>query len=128
MNWVRSAKARAADARDLEERTEHLQQILGAVLDYVGAIVTDTDHVAPGGSIDRKYLLGLISDVAGHVAGSICNAADDLMAGEGLVKAIKPRRCAAYLLAVLWIRLLSLTPGPPPFSSMNSTPLASSAA
>jgi hypothetical protein len=34
------------------------------VLDYVGAIVADTDHVAPGGSIDRKYLLGLISDVA----------------------------------------------------------------
>ena len=49
------------------ERAEHLQQILGAVLDYVGAIVKDTGHVAPGGSIDRKYLLGLISDVAGDV-------------------------------------------------------------
>ena len=71
-----------ADARDLEERAEHLQQVLGAVLDYVGAIVADTDHVAPGGSIDRKYLLGLISDVAGDVAGSISNAADDLLAGR----------------------------------------------
>jgi hypothetical protein len=49
MNWVRSAKARAADARDLEERTEHLQQILGAVLDYAGAIVADTSHVVPAG-------------------------------------------------------------------------------
>jgi hypothetical protein len=68
-----------ADARDLEERAEHLQQVLGAVLDYVGAIVADTSHVAPGGSID---LLGLISDVAGDVAGSISNAADDLMAGR----------------------------------------------
>jgi hypothetical protein len=57
-----------ADAQDLKERAEHLQQILGAVLDYVGAIVADTDHVAPDGSIDRKYLLGLISDVAGDVA------------------------------------------------------------
>jgi hypothetical protein len=65
-----------ADARDLEERAEHLQQVLGAVLDYVGAIVTDTDHVAPDGSIDRKYLLGLISDLAGEVAGSISNAAE----------------------------------------------------
>jgi hypothetical protein len=71
-----------ADARDLEERAEHLQQVLGAVLDYVGAIVTDTSHVAPGGSIDRKYLLGLISNVAGDVAGSIANAADDLAAGR----------------------------------------------
>jgi hypothetical protein len=71
-----------ADARDLAERAEHLQQVLGAVLDYVGAVVTDTDHVAPGGSIDRKYLLGLISDVAGDVAGSISNSADDLAAGR----------------------------------------------
>ena len=37
--------------------------------------------LAPGGSIDRKYLLGLISDLAGDVAGSIANAADDLAAG-----------------------------------------------
>jgi hypothetical protein len=71
-----------ANARDLEERAEHLQQVLGAVLDYVGAVVTDTDDVAPGGSIDRKYLLGLISDVAGDVADSIANAADDLAAGR----------------------------------------------
>jgi hypothetical protein len=71
-----------ADARDLEERAGHLQQVFGAVLDYVGAIVADTSHVAPGGSMDRKYLLGLISDLAGDVAGSISNAADDLVAGR----------------------------------------------
>jgi hypothetical protein len=71
-----------ADARDLEERAEHLQQVFGAVFDHVGAIVTDTDHVAPGGSIDRKYLLGSISDVAGDAAGSISNAAEDA-AGRG---------------------------------------------
>ena len=71
-----------ADAQDLEERAEHLQQVLGAVLDYVGAIVADTDHVAAGRSIDRKYVLGLISDLAGDVAGSIANAANDLAAGR----------------------------------------------
>jgi hypothetical protein len=71
-----------ADAQDIKERAEHLQQVLGAVLDYVGAIVADTRHVSPGGSIDRKYLLGLISDLAGDVAGSIANAADDLAAGR----------------------------------------------
>jgi hypothetical protein len=52
------------------------------VLDYVAAIVTDTSHVAPGGSISPEYLLGLISDVPGDVAGSISNAADDLAAGR----------------------------------------------
>jgi hypothetical protein len=66
-----------ADGRDLE-RAERLQQVFGAVLDYVGAIVTNTDHVAPGGSIDRRYLLGLISDVAG----SISSATGDLAAGR----------------------------------------------
>jgi hypothetical protein len=71
-----------ADARDLGERARHLQQVLGAILDYVGAIVADTSQVAPGGSIDRKYLLGLISDLAGDVAVSIANAADDLAAGR----------------------------------------------
>jgi hypothetical protein len=63
-----------------EERAEHLQQVLGAVLDYVGAIVADTSQVAPGGSVDRKYLQGLISGLAGDVGGSIANAADDLAA------------------------------------------------
>jgi hypothetical protein len=71
-----------ADVKDLEERVEHLEQVLGAVLDYVGAIVVDTSHVAPGGSIDCKYLLGWVSDLAGDVAGSIANAADDLAAGR----------------------------------------------
>jgi hypothetical protein len=71
-----------ADAQDLEERAEHIQRVLGAVLDYVGAIVADTGHIAPGGSIDSKYLLGLISDVAGDVTGSIANPADDLAAGR----------------------------------------------
>jgi hypothetical protein len=63
-------------------RAEHLQKVLSAVLDYVSTIVVDTSHVAPGGSIDRKYPLGLISDLAGDVAGSIANAADDLAVGR----------------------------------------------
>jgi hypothetical protein len=33
----------------LEERAEHLQQTLGAVLDFVGAIVADTSQLAPAG-------------------------------------------------------------------------------
>jgi hypothetical protein len=40
-----------ADRRDLEERAEHIQQVLSAVLLYVDVIVRDTASVAPGGSI-----------------------------------------------------------------------------
>jgi hypothetical protein len=65
-----------ADAQDLEERAEHPQQVLGAVLDYIEAIVADTKHVASGGSIDRKYLLGMISDLACDVAGSPIRSSD----------------------------------------------------
>jgi hypothetical protein len=48
--------------------------------------------------------------------------------GEGPVNAAHGRRqCVAYLPGFLWVRLRSLTPGPPPFSSVNSTPAASNA-
>jgi hypothetical protein len=60
-----------ADRRDLEERAEHIEEVLSAVLDYVGVIVRDTAHVAPGGSIDQEYLLGLITYVASDVVGFI---------------------------------------------------------
>jgi Flp pilus assembly pilin Flp len=36
-----------------------------------GAIVADTSHVAPDGSINRKYLLRLIFDLAGGVAATL---------------------------------------------------------
>jgi hypothetical protein len=66
-----------ADRRDLEERADHIEQVLSAVLDYVGVIVRDTAYVAPV-AIDREYLLGRIADVASDVAGFIANAADRL--------------------------------------------------
>ncbi len=37
---------------------------------------------APARSIDRKHLPGLISDLAGSLAGAIANVADDLAAGK----------------------------------------------
>jgi hypothetical protein len=144
--------------------------------------VTDTDHVAPGGSIDRKYLLGLISDLAGDVAGSISSAAGDLVAGgadegsqassddarpdrravmnrQSPIPTIQSRRgflaagCRCGVRAPLdqphppgrprnrgpgpslfedYLRLEDLglrnrTPAPPPSSSINSIPAASSA-
>jgi hypothetical protein len=73
--------AYCADRRDLEERATHIEKTLGAVLEYVGAVVSDTAHVTPGGALsqsDQKYILNLIVDVASDVAGFVANAADRL--------------------------------------------------
>jgi hypothetical protein len=59
-----------------------VERLAGSKPERISAIVADTSHVAPGGAIDRKYLPGLISNVAGDVTGSIANAADDLSAGR----------------------------------------------
>ena len=71
-----------ADAHDLEERAEHLRAVFAAMADYVGAIMLDTSDNAPVGSIDCKYVIGCLSDLAGDAAGAIANAADDLTAGR----------------------------------------------
>jgi hypothetical protein len=71
-----------ADARDLKERAEHLQQVLWRRARLCRRHRDRHGPRRPGGSIDRVYLLGLISDVAGDVPGSISNAADDLAAGR----------------------------------------------
>ena len=67
-----------ADRRDLEERAEHIEKTLGAVLEYVGAVVSDTAYVSPIGAIDEKYLIGLITDVASDVVGFVASAAERL--------------------------------------------------
>jgi hypothetical protein len=70
-----------ADRRDLEDRAKHIEKTLGAVLEYVAAVIQDTAHVAPGGALsqsDQKYVLNLIVEVASDVAGFIANAADRL--------------------------------------------------
>jgi hypothetical protein len=71
-----------ADAQDLEERAEHLRAVFAAMADYVGAIMLDTRDSAPVGSIDCKYVIRCLSDLAGDAAGAIANAADDLAAGR----------------------------------------------
>ena len=71
-----------ADAHDLEERAEHLRAVFVAMADYVGAIMIDTRDNTSVGSIDCKYVIGCLSDLAGDAAGVIANAADDLTAGR----------------------------------------------
>jgi hypothetical protein len=64
-----------ADKADLEERSEHLGRLLGAVIEYVGFLVDDTSENAPLGLIERKYLRGLLTDTAADIEGGIAKAA-----------------------------------------------------
>jgi hypothetical protein len=69
-----------ADAIDLEERAEHLKQVLHALSVYVTAILDDTAQNVPGG-LDLRYIDALLADLASDVKGTIQGAAD-AMAGR----------------------------------------------
>jgi len=65
----------SADARDLEERAEHVQAIGNAILAYLTEIVADTAHNANG--IDREVCHGLCDDIS-DIVGNFMNAAENL--------------------------------------------------
>lgn len=67
-----------ADAADLQERAEHVRDVLDALRVYLGTIVADTANSMSSGFIDRNCVANHISDLAGDLAGAIANAADDL--------------------------------------------------
>ena len=46
-----------ADRMDIEERAEHVRDVLGAVLSYVGTVVTDTNANLPIGLLDGAYVM-----------------------------------------------------------------------
>ena len=71
-----------ADRVDIEERAEHVRDVLGAVLAYVGTVVADTNDSLPVGLLDGAFVMSSISELAGNVAGGLLNAADDLAAGR----------------------------------------------
>jgi hypothetical protein len=65
----------SADARDLEERAEHVQAIGNAVLAYLTELVADTAWNAHG--IDRDVCRGLSDDIS-DIVGNFTNAAENL--------------------------------------------------
>jgi hypothetical protein len=64
-----------ADATDLEDRADHLKQVLDALSVYVAAILDDTAQNIPGG-LDLRFIDALLSDLASDVTGTIRRAAD----------------------------------------------------
>jgi hypothetical protein len=69
-----------ADAIDLEDRADHLDEVFGAFSVYVTVILDDTAQNVPG-SLDLRDAEGLLADLASDLTGAIQRAADD-MAGR----------------------------------------------
>jgi hypothetical protein len=69
-----------ADAIDLEDRADHLSQVLSALSAYVAVILDDTAQNAPG-SLDLPHVEAVLADLVSDVTGAIQHAADD-MAGR----------------------------------------------
>jgi hypothetical protein len=69
-----------ADAIDLEDRVDHLSQVLGALSVYVAVVLDDTAQNVPGG-LDLPHVEAVLADLASDVTGAIQHAADD-MAGR----------------------------------------------
>ena len=70
------------DSEDLEERANHLEKVFAALQVYLTAIIADTAHNIPGGSLDRRYLDTLFRDLAADALGVIRNAAEEMREHE----------------------------------------------
>ena len=66
------------DSEDLERRADHLEKVFAALHVYLTAIIADTAHNIPGGSLDRRYLDTLFRDLAADALGVIRNAAEEM--------------------------------------------------
>ena len=66
------------DSEDLEGRVDYLEKLFAALQVYLTAIIADTAHKIPGGSLDRRYLDTLFRDLAADALGAIRNAAEEM--------------------------------------------------
>ena len=70
------------DSEDLECRADHLEKVFAALHLYLTAIVADTAHNIPGGSLDRRYLDNLFRDLSADALCVIRNAAEEMREHE----------------------------------------------
>jgi hypothetical protein len=66
------------DSEDLEGRADHLEKVLAALHVYLTAIIADTAHNVPGGTLDRRYLDNLFRDLSADTLATIRNAAEEM--------------------------------------------------
>jgi hypothetical protein len=69
-------------SEDLEGRADHLEKVFAALHVYLTAIIADTAHNIPGGSVDRRYLDNLFQDLSADALGVIRNAAEEMREHE----------------------------------------------
>ena len=66
------------DSDDLDARADHLEKVFAALHVYISTIIDDTAQNIPSGTLDRRYLANLFSDLSGDAVGAIRNAADEM--------------------------------------------------
>ena len=69
-------------SEDLEGRADHLEKVFAALHVYLTAIIADTAHNIPGGSLDRRYLDNVFRDLSADALGIIRNAAEEMRERE----------------------------------------------
>ena len=70
------------DSEDLEGRADHLEKVFAALHVYLTAIIADTAHNSPGGTLDRRYLDSLFRDLSAEALCVIRNAAEEMREHE----------------------------------------------
>ena len=70
------------DSEDLDDRAEHLDKVFAALHVYLTAIIADTAHNVPGGTLDRRYLDNLFRDLSADTLCVIRNAAEEMREHE----------------------------------------------
>jgi len=66
------------DSEDLDGRADHLEKVFAAVHVYLTAIIADTAHNIPSGTLDRRYLDNSFRDLSADALGVIRNAAEEM--------------------------------------------------
>jgi len=70
------------DSEDLDGRADHLERVFAALQVYLTAIIADTAHNVPSGTLDRRYLDHLFRDLSADALGVIRNAAEEMREHE----------------------------------------------
>ena len=70
------------DSEDLDARADHLERVFAALHVYLTAIIADTAHNVPGGTLDRRYVNKLFEDLSADAICVIRNAAEEMREHE----------------------------------------------
>jgi len=70
------------DSEDLDARGDHLEKVFAALHVYLTAIIADTAHNIPGGTLDCRYLDNLFQDLSADALAMVRNAAEEMREHE----------------------------------------------